>query len=158
MIGLLGMALMVNSCKKDNSDTVAYFLTNGNWQLASVQTQTFVGDTLKSTDTLNTTCTLNQNFIFKNDNTCTLTNYHCIADTSKGKWQLSSDNLTLFVTLSAKDTLKNTIVTVPAFQNSQVINLGLYSLVLQTGYTSPYYTSKTKRSITRYGFIHAINP
>jgi hypothetical protein len=157
VLGLISIALLINSCKKDNSDTVAYFLTIGSWQLASVQTQYFVGDTLKTTDTLNTTCNLSQNFQFKSDNSCTLTNYHCLTQTTNGKWQLSSDNLTLLVTMSAQDTLKGAIVTVPVFQNSQIINLGSYSMVLQTGDTSPYYTSKSKRTITRYGFIHAIN-
>lgn len=151
------MALVINSCKKDNSDTVAYFLTAGSWQLVSVQTASFVGDTLKRTDTLNTTCSLNQIFQFKSDNSCTYANYHCITQNSGGQWQITPDELTLQTTLSVQDTLKGATVTTKAFQNAQIINLGQYSLVLQTGDTSPYYTSKTPRKITRYGFVHTVD-
>ncbi|RKR81745.1 hypothetical protein BDD43_1896 [Mucilaginibacter gracilis] len=148
--------MLVNSCKKDNSDTVAYFLTNGTWQLAAVQTQTFVGDTLKRTDTLNTNCGLNQLFKFNNNNSCTYSNYHCITQSSAGTWQLASNDLILQTTLAAQDTAKGVVVTKPAsvFTNAQIINLGQYSFVLQTGDTSPYYTSKTRRVITRYAFVH----
>lgn len=154
------MVLLVNACKKDNSDTVSYFLTSGTWTLASVTKQSFVGDTLKRTDTLNTNCTnLTQVFQFKPDNSCSYSNYHCIKQNSAGTWQLTSDNLILQTTLSAQDTAKGVIVVKPAavFDNAQIVNLGQYSLVLQTGYTSSYYTSKTPRVITRYAFVHATN-
>ncbi|MEO6524046.1 MAG: hypothetical protein ABIN91_20345 [Mucilaginibacter sp.] len=156
---LAGIGLFSNSCKKDNSDTLSYFLTTGTWQLASVTRQTFVGDTLKTigTDTLNLTCNLTQTFKFNTDNSCTYINYHCINQSSKGTWALDIDNLNVQTTLSAQDTSKNTIVTVKAFDNAQIETLGQYSLVLRTGYTSSYYTSKTKRVIVRYGFVHAVN-
>ncbi len=158
LAGLLGVALLVNACKKnDNSDNVQYFLTNGTWQLASVTMQSFVGDTLKRTDTLNTTCLVSQTFKFNTDNSCTYTNYHCLSQTSTGSWQLSTDQLTLQTSLAAKDTSGKAIVNVTAFPTAQIVNLGQYSLVLQTGYTSTYYTSKTVRKIARYGFVHAEN-
>ena len=159
IVSLLAVALLVNSCKKnDKSDSVSYFLTAGNWKLASVQTQSFVGDTLKRTDTLNTNCqvTGGQVFTFKSDNSCTFTNYHCIIQNSTGSWQLTPDNLNIETNLTAKDTLGKNIVTVGAFATAQIINLGNYSLVLQTGYTSSYYTSKTARKITRYAFVHTL--
>lgn len=149
---------MVNSCKKDSSDTVYYFLVAGKWKLASVQRQTFVGDTLKKTDTLNVNCDSTQFFQFNANNTCTYTNYHCITQVSTGTWQLVSDNLVLQANLSVKDTLNGAIVSnVKAFTNAQIINLGQYSFVVQTGDTNSYYTSKTRRVITRYGFIHPTN-
>jgi hypothetical protein len=156
ILGSAGLAMLVNSCKKDNNDTVSYFLTSGSWQLASVTRQTFVGDTLKKTDTLNTTCSLTQILQFKTDNSCTYTNYHCLTQSSTGKWSISSDNLGLQTTLSAMDTLKGATVSVTAFGSAQFENLGQYSLVLRTGYTSVYYTSKTPRVIYRYGFVHSI--
>ena len=158
MIGMAGIALLVNSCKKDNGDTVSYFLTNGTWQLASVQRTTYLGGTQLSTVTLDSLCNLSQTFKFTSDNACTYTNYHCISQNSTGKWQLGSDNLTLQTTLSAQDTAKGgTIVNVNAFGVAQIENLGQYSLVLNTGDISTYYTAKTTRVITRYGFVHPTN-
>lgn len=158
LLALTGMAFMVNSCKKDNSDTLSYFLTRGKWQLASVTRQTYVGDTLKTagTDTLNLTCTLTQTFQFNTDNSCTFVNYHCITQTSTGSFNLDINNLSLQTSMTAQDTSKAAIVTVKAFDNAQIETLGQYSLVLKTGYTSTYYTSKTRRVIIRYGFVHAL--
>ncbi|EHQ28179.1 DUF5004 domain-containing protein [Mucilaginibacter paludis] len=157
-IGLACIALLINSCKKDNSDTVHYFLVGEKWQLASVQRQTFVGDTLKKTDTLNTACDSIQKFQFNSDNTCTYENYHCIPQINTGTWQLVSDDLVLQTNLTVKDTLNGAIVTnAKAFAYAQIINLGQYSFVVQTGDVSSYYTSKTRRVITRYGFIHPTN-
>lgn len=160
---LVGVGLFTNSCKKDNSDTLSYFLTNGTWQLASVTRQTFIGDDSQKngTDTLNLTCTLTQTLKFNVDNTCKFTNYHCITQSSAGNWNLNTDNLSIQTTMTAQDTLTTNKVTanvtVNAFDNAQIETLGQYSLVLKTGYTSPYYTSKTKRVIIRYGFVHAIS-
>lgn len=158
LLGAISTGVFINSCKKDNSDTVSYFLTSGTWQLASVTRQSFVGDTLKRVDTLNTKCDSTQRFIFTNDNKCRYSNYHCIPQKSAGTWSLSSDNLILQTTLMAQDTAKG-IVTAPTsiFNPAQIINLGQYSLVLQTGSTSAFYTSKTVRVIVRYGFVHNIN-
>jgi hypothetical protein len=157
LLGLTSVALLINACKKDNSDTVSYFLTEGTWQLASVQRTTYLGDTKLLTETLDSLCTLNQTFKFTSDNACTYTNYHCITQSSTGKWLITPDNLTLQTTLSAQDTLKGAIVNVKAFDNAQIVNLGQYSMVLNTGYTSSYYTSKTPRVIVRYGFVHPSN-
>jgi hypothetical protein len=154
---LVVFAMLTNSCKKDNSDNVTYFLTAGTWRLASVTRISYVGDTLKKTDTLNLTCNTKQDFIFKSDNSCSYSNYHCITQTSAGKWSISSDNLSIQTTLTAQDTSKGTTVNVNAFGTAQIENLGQYSLVLRTGYTSVYYTSKTARVIYRYGFIHSID-
>lgn len=148
---------MVNSCKKDNSDTVSYFLTSGKWTLADVTRETYVGDTLKRTDTLNLTCHNPQIFTFTTDNVCTLTGYHCIDQSSTGKWQINTDNLTLQTTLTVKDTSKRGIIDTTAFSLAKIDNLGRYSLVLKAGYISTYYTSKTPRVITRYGFVHSSN-
>ena len=157
VLGFVALGLLINSCKKDNSDTVAYFLTAGTWQLASVQTEYLLGNNSLHKDTLNLTCNLNQVFQFNSNNTCTLSNYHCIAQTSSGSWQLGPDNLSLQTTMSAKDTLKAAVVTVKAFDNAVIQNLGQYSLVLKTGDTSPYYLATTARKITTYGFVHVLN-
>jgi hypothetical protein len=160
---LASIGLFTNSCQKDNSDTLSYFLTNGTWQLASITRQTFIGDDAQKigTDTLNLTCNLTQTFKFNADNSCTYINYHCINQSSTGSWALNIDNLSLQTTLSAQDTLTTnnatTNVTVKAFDNAQIETLGQYSLVLKTGYTSSYYTSKTKRVIIRYGFVHPVS-
>lgn len=141
---ITAIVLLSNSCKKDNNDQLSYFLTNGPWSLASQQVFHFVGDTLKRTDTINLACT--QKVTFNKDNTSQYLNYNCTSNSGNGKWQLNTDNLTLqSPIIFGKDTL---------FNNAQIINLGQYSLVLQTGSTGAFYTSKTVRQITRYGFIH----
>lgn len=136
--------LLVNSCKKDNNDQLSYYLTNGPWSLASQQVFHFVGDTLKKTDTINLACT--QKLSFNSDNSSAYQNYKCNSINGTGSWNISTDNLTLqSPIILGPDTL---------FKNAQIINLGQYSLVLQTGSINPFYTSKTVRTITRYGFIH----
>jgi hypothetical protein len=138
------VVLCSNSCKKDNSDQLSYFLTNGSWSLASQQVYHFVGDTLKKTDTIALACT--QKLTFSNDNTSQFQNYKCNNSSGTGHWNINQDNLTLqSPIIIGADTL---------FKNAQIVNLGQYSLVLQTGSISPVYTSKTVRLITRYGFIH----
>jgi len=133
-----------NSCKKDNGDQLSYFLTSGSWSLASQQVFHYVGDTLKKTDTITLACT--QKLTFKNDNTAQYQNYKCNNSSGTGQWNITEDNLTIqSPIIIGTDTL---------FKNSQIINLGQYSLVLQTGSISAVYTSKTVRTITRYGFIH----
>jgi hypothetical protein len=156
LLGLTAVILLVNSCKKDPNDSVAYFLTNGSWTLASVQVFHYVGDTQSKTDTLNTTCGLDQKLVFNSNNTCTYQNYHCIAQNSSGSWSINSDNLTISTTLAAQDTSKGGILKVVAFSAGQIVNLGQYSLVLQTGDIQPFYKATTVRNITRYGFVHAV--
>lgn len=154
LLGLIGVTLLVNSCKKDNGDTISYFLTNGTWTLASVTVSHYVGDTQGKTDTLNLSCGTTQTFTFNGGN-CNYTNYHCITQNTSGTWSIDQDNLILHCNMSAQDTSKATLVTVKAFQNALIDNLGQYSLVLKTGDIQSYYKATTVRAITRYGFVHS---
>src|SRR5476651_2585852 len=138
---LTAISLLVNSCKKDNSGTVENVLAHGTWQLASVLRINYIGSTNVSTDTLNAKCLLSQTFAFNADNTCTFTNFSCISQTSKGQWQLSDDKLTLQSTLSCTDTLGTATVTAQPFLTARIINLGQYSMILETGDLSSYYLS-----------------
>jgi len=153
LLGLIGISLLVNSCKKDTQGTVESLMARGTWQLASVLRINYIGSTNVSTDTLNTKCMLSQTFAFNADNTCTFTNFSCIGQTSKGVWQLSDDKLTLQSTLSCTDTLGTATVTAQPFLTARIINLGQYSMILETGDLSSYYLSTDKRHIKRYGFI-----
>ena len=153
LLGLIGISLLVNSCKKDTQGTVESLMARGTWQLASVLRINYIGSTNVSTDTLNTKCLLSQTFAFNADNTCTFTNFSCIGQTSKGVWQLSDDKLTLQSTLSCTDTLGTATVTAQPFLTARIINLGQYSMILETGDLSSYYLSTDKRHIKRYGFI-----
>jgi len=158
LIGFSAIILLVNSCKKDNSGSIQTLFTGGNWQLASCQVAHFVGDTLKTTDTLYTTCSLNQVFTFNSNLTCTYTNYSCSPQpTATGHWSLSSNQLYLASDMTVKDTTSVTGSSMP-FSQAQIVNLGLYSLVLQTGDLELYYPSNKKRTITRYGFVRQKNP
>ncbi len=58
--------------------------------------------------------------------------------------------------MAAQDTSKGNKVNVTAFSNAQVVTLGQYSLVLQTGDIQAFYKATTVRTITRYGFVHAV--
>lgn len=150
------MVLMVlsTSCKKTNTDTPTYFLTSGGaWILASQQVFHYVGDSLASTDTINVGLT--QQFIFNNDNTCTYSNYHSIAQNAAGSWQFNSDSLTVQAKISCKDSVNGSVVTDMPFSDAEVDNVGQYSLVLKTGYLGSFYTPKTVRKITRYAFVHS---
>ncbi|OCX50640.1 hypothetical protein BEL04_22990 [Mucilaginibacter sp. PPCGB 2223] len=155
LLCLAAVTLFFNSCKKDNGDTLAYFLTNGKWTLASVTVLHYVGDTQGKTDTLNATCAADQVYIFNADGTCSYSNYHCITQNSSGTWNVDQDNLTLSCNMSAQDTSKGNKVTVKAFQAALIDNLGQYSLVLKTGDIQAYYKATTVRTITRYGFVHS---
>jgi len=154
MLTLIGAALLVNSCKKDSNDSISYFLTNGTWTLASVTVLHYVGDTQGKTDTLNLTCGNTQTFTFSGNN-CNYVNYHCITQNTSGTWSIDQDNLILHCDMPARDTSKATMVTVKAFQNAQIDNLGQYSLVLKTGDIQAFYKATTVRTITRYGFVHS---
>lgn len=159
LLGLVGAALLVNSCKKDSGDSISYFLTNGTWTLASVTVSHYVGDTQGQTDTLNLTCGVTQTFSFNNSGNCNYANYHCITQNTSGTWSIDQDNLVLHCNMPAKDTLTvakvTTMVAVKAFQNALIDNLGQYSLVLKTGDIQSYYKATTVRTITRYGFVHS---
>lgn len=148
--------LVANSCKKDNQDSLTNFLTVSPWQLASVQVSTYVGSSLIETDTLNTTCLLKQTFTFGADKSCSYQNFLCSDTTNKGSWTLSNDKLTLQAAMACRDTTliggRDTISN--PFENAQIVSLGSYSLVLQTGNVNQYYTSTQTRVIRRWGFVH----
>jgi len=153
--------LVINSCKKDNQNSVETLLTRGKWQLASVLVYNFVGSSqVGATDTLNTNCDSTQIFTFNTDNTCSYTNFECIPQKkSTGNWTLSSDQLTLISNMLCADTLIGGLpdpnLTKP-FINTKIINLGQYSLILQTGDVNTFYTPTTKRRIVQYGFVHQV--
>jgi hypothetical protein len=153
--------LVINSCKKDNQNSVETLLTRGKWQLASVLVYNFVGSSqVGNTDTLNVNCDSTQIFTFNTNNTCGYTNFECIPQKTSGNWTLSSDQLTLISNMLCADTL---IGGAPdpkkaqPFINAKIVNLGQYSFVLQTGDVNSFYTSTTKRRIVQYGFVHQIS-
>ncbi|WCT13134.1 hypothetical protein [Mucilaginibacter jinjuensis] len=154
---LAGLVILgVNSCKKDDQSSLNHYLTVSPWTLASIQVYTYIGSSLIETDTLNTTCTLKQKFTFNGDQSCSYDNFICRDTTSKGQWQFSDDKLTLQSNMVCHDTTnvgRRDTIDMP-FKNSQIINLGGYSLVLQTGDINAYFTSTTKRVIKRWSFIH----
>jgi hypothetical protein len=93
---LLLACAAINSCKKDDKSSVNTTLTTGNWQLGSILVYHYLGSSLTSTDTMNTTCDTTQVFTFNNDGTCTYTNYHCVPQpTAKGTWIITGDKLFL---------------------------------------------------------------
>lgn len=149
---LLLVCLAINSCKKTDQSNIPNLLTTGQWELASLQVYNYRGDTQLSTDTLNTDCDTTQLFKFFKDGSCTYTNFDCkIQPTAQGTWQLSDTKLTLVADITCEDTTK--AGSSKPFLNSQIINLGDFSLVLQTGDTQAYYTADQPRTIYRYGFI-----
>jgi len=152
---LIGVNLLFNSCKKENSSTISTLLTSTPWQLASVQVYHYLGGNQTGVDTLNTTCSLQQVFAFSSNNTCSFTNYNCEQQSVSGHWQLTKDQLTLQADLAMKDTTIGRRDTVDhPFAYAKIANLGLYSMVLETGDINSYYTASTVRRIVRYGFIH----
>ncbi len=148
----LAIALVINSCKKDAQSPIASLFTVGTWQLASVQTFNYLGNTLTSSQTSTDTCITTQFFNFNKDNTCTYTNFDCISQTSPtAKWSLTPNQLFLVSEVVCKDTSK--AGNSQPFINAQIINLGNYSLVLQTGDIQPNYSLTKPRTIVQYGFI-----
>lgn len=149
VLGLMIIGLLTNSCKKDNSGSIENLFT-GNWQLASVTATVYLGDAITSTTTLNTTCNNTQVFGFKTDNTCTYTNFHCLPQSSSGKWSLSPDKLILYADMTCQDT--TAAASSKPFSATRIINLGQYSMVLETN-DSPIYSATKPRRIVRYGFV-----
>ena len=150
LTGLILTSLFINSCKKEDKSNIPHLLTTGAWQLASVQVQNYIGDSNISTDTLNTDCDTTQLFTFNMDNTCTYTNFGCKEQpTATGTWSITANKLFLNADITCQDNAG----TLKPFLNAQIINLGQFSLVLQTGDIDPYYSATQKRTITRYGFI-----
>lgn len=155
ILALVLIGIGINSCKKDDNAAIATLFTNGTWQLASVKVTNYLGSSTVNTYYLDSTCTKTQFFTFPNTNTCTFTNYHCIGQSTAGTWSLSQDKLFLMVNMTCLDTLaggKDTVHT-QAFANTKIINLGLYSMTLQTGDIGVYYTPTSKRTIFEYAFV-----
>jgi hypothetical protein len=150
LLGFVSVTLLVNSCKKDNQGTIESVLTSSGWQLASVTQTTYLGDAIISTETLNTNCSLTQIFAFKTDNSCTYTNFECVQQNASGKWALSPDKLILYVDMMSQDT--TSAGSSKPFATTRIINLGLYSMVVETGPVSNFSTT-VPRKIRRYGFI-----
>jgi hypothetical protein len=150
----LTIALVINSCKKSGQTPIAALFTGGTWQLASVMAFNYTGNSLISTDTLNTdtTCHSTQFFTFNTDNTCTYTNFDCLTQTPPAaKWTLSQNQLFLTANVVCKDT--TAAGSSMPFANAAIINLGQFSMILQTGDIQPNYSLTKKRRIVEYGFI-----
>ncbi|MDB4924983.1 hypothetical protein [Mucilaginibacter sp.] len=151
ILGLLLINMLSNSCKKDKQNSVQTLFANGKWQLASVNVTSFVGDTIKRIDTLNTKCDTTQLFTFNTDNTCTYTNFDCLHQpTASGHWLLAPDQLSISSDMVCKDT--TAAGSSKPFASAKIENVGDYSLVLLTG-DIPNHTSTTKRRVVRYGFV-----
>jgi hypothetical protein len=157
LVSVLMIALAVNSCKKSGQSPIAALFTGGRWQLASVMAFNYTGNTLTSTDTLNNNCTFNQSFTFNTNYTCTYTNFDCILQTpAAANWSLSANQLFLYANVVCKD---NTAAgSSKPFINAQIINLGQFSLVLETGDIQPNYSLTKPRRIVQYGFIRQTTP
>lgn len=155
ILGLVFTGVLVNSCKKDKNSNIPALLTNGVWQLASIQVYHYTGNTqVGNPDTLNADCDKTQYFTFKNDNTCSYTNFDCIQQTSTGTWTLTENKLYFSSDMVAKDTVAGgSTSTQKPFSYTQIFTLGNYSLVLQTGDVEPNYSATKARTVMRYGFI-----
>ena len=157
-VAVLAIAgLVINSCKKDNQTSVETLLTHGPWHLASVQVINYVGSSVVSVDTLNTNCDSTQIFTFNTNNTCGYTNFECIPQKTSGSWSITSDQLVLNSNMLCADTLiggaPDPNKSMP-FKYTKIVNLGQYSLVLQTGDVNIFVTSTTRSRIIQYGFVH----
>jgi hypothetical protein len=145
----VAIGLSTNSCKKNQQDYIETLLTNGNWQLSSMQVTYATGAATDSVVSRDTVCNFTQTFKFNTDNTCSFTNYYCQQQTVSGHWSLSADKLFL----NSDIRVDSAGVKIAPFKNAQIQNLGQYSLILQTGDLETYYSATTKRIITRYGFV-----
>ena len=149
LCGFVATGLLVNSCKKSNQDYIQSLFVGGKWQLSSMQVTYATGAATDSVVLRDTSCSFIQTFTFNADNTCTYTNYRCSEQTSTGHWTLSTDKLFLNSNIS----VDSVGVTIAPFKNAQIVTLGQYSLILQTGDLQTYYPANMKRIITRYGFV-----
>jgi len=150
LLGFVLTGMVVNACKKNNETTVPLLFTRGKWQLASVVVTITKGSTTVL-DTLNTTCDSTQLFTFNTNNTCTYTNFDCKPQVSNGSWSLSQDQLTLVADMTCKDT--TAVGTSKPFINAQIVNMGQYSMVLQTGDYNVIPTSTNSTRTVRWGFV-----
>jgi hypothetical protein len=153
---IAAIGLMVNSCQKTKQDYIATLIAQNQWQLSSATVTTYIGSSAISQLTLDTTCLVTQIFKFNPDNTCSYTNFDCLAQATKGTWSLSQDKLFLNVNMTCKDTISRTGDTTThskPFQTAKIINMGQYSLVLQTGDLQTYYSPTQNRVIYQWGFV-----
>jgi hypothetical protein len=149
---LILIGLVVNSCKKDSLSPIQQLFTGGTWRLASIQDTLFVGNTEIAVDTLNTTCDSTQNFTFYTNNTCTYTNFDCLAQSPPaGQWSLAPNERILQANIVCKDTTA-TGSSMP-FANAKILNLGQFSLILETGDFQANYSLTARRRVVVYGFI-----
>jgi hypothetical protein len=139
------------SCKKMTQDYIQTLLTDGQWQLASVQVFHYTGSLEDSVVTLDTLCNMIQTFKFNTDKTCTYNNFDCITQTATGHWALSQNELLLNTDLKTTDTVASEN-SVP-FKSAQISNLGQYSFIINTGDLETFYSPTQKRKIIVYGFI-----
>ncbi|MDR3694362.1 lipocalin family protein [Mucilaginibacter sp.] len=152
IIAGLVTALVINSCKKTSISSIQQLFTGGTWELASFQTIYYTGNQADSTVTDSSTCLNSQFFTFNTNNTCTYTNFDCITQTSAAAtWSLTGNQLFLQTSVVCKDTTKAGTST--PFAYAQIMNLGIYSLVLNTGDIQPNYSLTAKRKVFVYGFI-----
>jgi uncharacterized membrane protein YciS (DUF1049 family) len=152
---IVAVGLTVNSCQKTKQDYIASLIAQNQWQLSSAQVTTYIGGTAISQLTLDTACLVTQIFKFNTDNTCSYTNFDCLAQATKGTWALSQDKLFLSVNMTCKDTIARTDTTTHSkpFETAQIINLGQYSLVLKTGDLQTNYSPTQKRVQYQWGFV-----
>ena len=150
LLGLMA-ALGINSCKKSSQSPIHALFTGGSWQLASVLAFNSIGNSLISTDTLNISCSLVQQFTF-NSSTCTYTNFDCLTQSpAAAAWSLAPNQLFLDAEVVCKDT--TLAGSSKPFQNAKIVNLGQYSMILQTGDIQPNYSLTKPRRVVQYGFI-----
>ncbi|MGZ3823050.1 MAG: hypothetical protein ACXVB6_20825, partial [Mucilaginibacter sp.] len=83
------------------------------------------------------------------------TNFDCLPQSVKGHWTLSPNKLFLYCDMVCQDT--TAAKSSKPFQTAKIVNLGQYSLVLQTGDLETYYTPSQVRTVTQYGFIRQKN-
>ena len=150
LCGVAMVGLLTNSCEKTNQDYIATLFTGGKWQLSTVTITSYTGAEQISSDTLFSSCPLVQDFIFNSDKTCSFSNFDCSTQTSNGHSLLSADKLFLSSDIVCQTAAKKD--TTP-FQTAKIINLGQYSLVLQTGSLETYYPPNQPRVITQRGFV-----
>jgi hypothetical protein len=154
LLALIGIAVGVNSCKKQSQSPIQQLFTGGYWELASVTATYYTGNQEDSTVNLNTdtVCQAGQIFTFYTNNTCTYTNFDCINQKSAtASWSLTPNQLYLQANVVCKDTTAKGSST--PFAYAQIENLGQFSLVLNIGDIQPNYSLTQPRVIYQYGFI-----
>jgi hypothetical protein len=164
--------LVINSCKKENQNNLQSLLTTGQWQLASIQVTHYIGGTQTGLVlAIDSNCSLKQFFKFNADFTCSYTNFDCLDSTmATGHWSLTQNQLFLNSDIVCKQTVASRdstaagsdttnltsptgIVSIKPFATARVMNLGINSLVLETGDLQTFYQPNQKRTVVQYGFI-----